>query len=95
MKRVVRERGWKPGLGQGQQLKLAVAVGEHGEHEETEPIVDRLVEGAQDARSIGVTAAARQRILGLLAAVAAEEAVEQVHHGPQVSALFHVYLEEQ
>ena len=32
-------------FGEAHQLELAVAVGEIGEHEEGEPIVDRLVEG--------------------------------------------------
>ena len=45
-------------LGEGEELILAVAVGEHREHEEVEPVVDRLVEGAEDARLVRVAAAA-------------------------------------
>ena len=45
-------------LGQREQLVLAVAVGEHREHEEGEPVVDRLVERAEDARLVGVAGAA-------------------------------------
>src|SRR5207237_8527305 len=61
---------------------------------EAEPVGRLLVEGAQDARLVGVARAALQQGLRLLAAVAAEVGLEQVDHRPQVPALFHVDLEE-
>ena len=82
------------GLGQGRELVLAVTVGEHREAEEREPVAGLLVERRQDARRVGVARAPREQLLGLLAAVAAEELVEQVDHRPQVAALLDVDLEQ-
>ncbi len=81
-------------LREGQELILSVPVREHGEHEVVQPVVDGLVEGAQDARLVRVAAPALQERLRFLAPVAAEVAVEQVDHGPQVAAFLHVHLEE-
>ena len=81
-------------LRQGGQLILAVAVGEHGEHEEAQPVVDRLVEGIEDARLVARAASPLEQLVRFLAAVAAEVAVEQVDHRPQVTAFFDVDLEE-
>src|SRR5947208_2422242 len=81
-------------LGEREQLVLAVAVGEGREHEEGEPVVDRLVEGAQDARLVGVAGAALEEGARLLAAVAAEVGVQEVDHRPEVAALLDVHLEE-
>ena len=73
-------------FGERRELVLAVAVGEVGEHEERQPVRRRLVEGAQDARLVGVARVPLQQLLGLLAAVAAEIGVQQVDHRPQVAA---------
>src|ERR1700730_3850816 len=81
-------------LGQARELVLAVPVGEEAEHEEREPVRRPLVEGAQDAGLVVVPGAALQQRLRLLAAVAPEVGVEDVHHRPQVAALLHVDLEE-
>ena len=81
-------------LGQHLELELAVPVGEVGEAEERHPVVDRLVEGRQDARVVDVAGMALQQVFGLLAAVAAEMGVEQVDHGPEVPALLDVDLEQ-
>src|SRR5262249_10217734 len=81
-------------LREGEELVLAVAVGEEREHEEREPVVARLVEGAEDARLVRVAAPALEQALRPLAAVAAEVGVEQVDHRPEVAALLHVHLEE-
>jgi hypothetical protein len=48
----------------------------------------------EDARLVGVAAAALEQLLGLLAPVAAELAVQQVDHGPEVAAFLDVHLEE-
>jgi len=55
--------------------------------------VDRLVEGAQDARLVGVARAALEERARLLAAVASEVGVEEVGHRPEVAALLDVHLE--
>src|SRR5713101_6959322 len=81
-------------LGQARELVLAVPVGEEAEHEEREPVRRPLVEGAQDAGLVVVARAALQERLRLLAAVAAEVGVEDVHHRPQVAALLDIDLEE-
>ena len=81
-------------FGQRQQLRLAVAVGKHREREEVQPRVDRFVEGLEHAWRVVVAAAALEQGLGLVATVAAEIRVQQVHHGPEVTALLHVDLEE-
>ena len=54
----------------------------------------RLVERAEDARVVGVAGVALEHLVGLVAAVAPEVAVQQVHHRPQVAALLDVDLEE-
>jgi len=72
---------------------LPGSVGEVGGHEKRQPVVHGLVEGAQDARLVGVTAVAHQQLLGFLAAVAAKVRVQQVSHGPEVAALFHIDLD--
>ena len=81
-------------LGQRQQLRLAVAVGEHREGEEVEPGVNRLVEGLEHARRVVVAAAALEQRLGLFAAVASEVPVQHVNHRPQMAALLDVHLEQ-
>ena len=80
------------GFGQGAELKFAVAVGEESEHIEGQPVRRGLVEGAQDARVVGVTRAASEQRFGFFAAIATEIAVQQVDHGPQVAAFFDVDL---
>ena len=81
-------------FGQRAQLELAVAVGEVGEHEEGQPVGRLLVEGLQDARVVLLAAAARQQGLALLAPIAPEVLVQQIHHGPQVAAFLDVDLEQ-
>src|SRR6266851_504453 len=80
-------------LGEALQLELAVAVGEIGEHEERQPVADRLVEGAEDARLVGIAGMARQQLLRLLAPVAAEIGVQQIDHRPEMAALLDIDLE--
>ena len=55
------------------ELILAVAIREHREHEEVEPVVDRLVEGIEDARLVAVATLPRQQLLRLVAAAADDE----------------------
>src|SRR5262249_3217039 len=80
-------------LGERAQLVLAIAVGEVSEHEEREPIGRLLVEGAQDARIVGISRPALEQRLGLLAALATEGGVPKVDHSPQVAAVVDVDLE--
>ena len=81
-------------LRQRHQLRLAVAVGEHREHEEVEPVVDRLVERFEDARLVAVAALTLEQLLRLVAAVAPEVGVQQVDHRPQVTAFLDVHLKQ-
>eukprot|EP00043_Microstomoeca_roanoka_P022424 m.486 g.486 ORF g.486 m.486 type:complete len:462 (-) comp217_c1_seq1:31-1416(-) len=76
------------------QLHLAVTVGEIGEHEEGQPVGRFLVEGAQHARRLFRPRGTDQQVIGLFAAVLAEVFLQQVHHRPQVTALFDVDLEQ-
>ena len=85
MKRHVRE---------SVELELAVAVRERREHEEAEPVFDRVVERREDARLVGVARAAQQKVLRLLASVAAEVRVKEIDHRPEVASLLDVDLEE-
>src|SRR5205823_3768785 len=78
----------------GEQLEFSVAVREVREHEERQPVRAWLVECAEDARPIGVAAASLEERLRFLAPVAPEMRVQEVRHGPEVSALFDVDLEE-
>ena len=84
----------EPALGEARQLVLAVAVGEVAEHEVREPVRRPLVESAEDARLVPIARAPLQQRLGLLAAVAPEVGVEQVHHGPEMPPLLDVDLEQ-
>ncbi len=76
------------------QLELAVAVGEVGEHEEREPVGRLLVERAEDARIVGIARAALEQRIGFFAAVAAEMAMQQIHHRPQMATFLDVDLEQ-
>src|SRR5262249_12585465 len=76
------------------QLRLAVAIGEHREHEEVEPVVDWLVEGFEDARLVTVAALTLEQLLGLVSAVAAEVRGQEVDHRPEVAAFLDVDLKE-
>src|SRR5207253_213227 len=81
-------------LRQRHQLRFAVAVGEHREHEEVEPVVDRFVEGFEDARLVAIAALALEQLLRLVSTVAAEIRVQQIHHRPEVTSFLDVHLEE-
>ncbi len=81
-------------LRQRQQLRLAIAIGEHGEHEEVEPVVDGLVERVEDARLVAVAALPFEQLLGLVSAITAEMRVQEVDHRPEVAPLFDVDLEQ-
>src|SRR4029079_3463571 len=85
IERALRER---------QQLRLAVAVGEHREHEEIQPVLDRFVEGVENAWLIAIPALASQKFLCLVAAVPAEIRMQQIHHRPQMTAFLDVHLKQ-
>ena len=81
-------------FGQRAQLELAVAIGEVGEHEKSEPVGGLLVESAQDARIVFVARTALEQGLGLFAAVAPEVLVQQIDHRPQMAAFLDIDLEK-
>ena len=58
------------------ELKLPIAIREVREHEEAQPIRDRFVERAQDARMIDASRVTREQLFGFFAAVAPEIAVQ-------------------
>ncbi len=82
------------GLGESAELVLPVTISEHREHEEVEPVLDRLVEGAEDTGLLHGTGASRQKLRGLGLPVSAEVALEQVDHRPEVSAFLDIDLEK-
>ncbi|MGF6877471.1 hypothetical protein OKW35_006950 [Paraburkholderia sp. MM5477-R1] len=91
---VVRASGSKPDSASARQLELAVAVGEVREHVEREPVRRFLVERAENARVVLVARATAEQGFGFLTTVAAEVAMQQVHHRPQVAAFLDVDLEQ-
>ena len=76
------------------QLEFAVAVGEIRKQKERKPIRCRLVKRPENPRTIGVTRMTLQHFVGLITTVTTKVAMQQVHHGPQVAAFFHVDLEQ-
>jgi len=76
------------------QLELAVSVGEVGEHEKAQPVGSSLVEGLQDPGIVFLATASLKECLAFFATVATEVFVQQIDHGPEVTALFNVDLEE-
>ena len=81
-------------FGERAELVLAVAIGEEREHEERQPVGRLFVERAEDPRIVGVARAALEQRFGLLAAVAAEIRVQQIHHRPQMAPFLDVDLEQ-
>jgi hypothetical protein len=75
-------------------LELPVTIGEVGEQEEREPVRCALVERAQDAGLVGVAGMTLEHLVGFVATVATEVAVQQVHHRPQVPTFLDVHLEQ-
>jgi hypothetical protein len=75
-------------------MNRVVAVREHGEHEEVQPIVDGLVERVQNAGLVAVAALPREQVFRLVAAVPAEVRVQQIDHRPQVPAFLDVHLKQ-
>jgi hypothetical protein len=94
MKRVVRASGSKPLSASASSWYLPSRSVKYVNMKNCSQSVHGRVEGAEDARLVGVAAAALEQGLGLLAAVATEVRVQQVDHRPQVAALLHVDLEE-
>src|SRR5690349_24043918 len=88
-------REWfETGFSERRELILAVAIGEHRKREEVEPVVARLIERFENARLVGIAAAAFEQRVGFVAAIAAEVAVQQIDHGPKMATLFDVHLEQ-
>src|SRR6188508_1894534 len=81
-------------LRQRQQLRLPVAIGEHREHEEIEPVVDWLVERIENAWLVTISALTRQEFLSFVATVPAKVGMEQIDHRPEVTAFLDVHLKE-
>src|SRR5437870_13399304 len=81
-------------LSQSRELILAVTIRKHRESEKVQPVVARLIECFEDARFVRIAAAPLQQRISLIAAVAAKISVQQINHGPEMPALFDVYLKK-
>ena len=79
---------------QGGQLELAVAVREEREHVERQPVAGPLIECREDARIVRIPRAPLQQSFGFLSPVAAEVAMQQVHHRPQMPPFLDIDLEQ-
>jgi hypothetical protein len=94
MKRVVRASGSKPLSASASSWYLPSRSVKYVKQKKTASRLQGSLKAPEDARLVGVAAAALEQLLGLFAAVATEVAVEQVDHRPEVAALFDVHLEE-
>ena len=72
----------KTGFGQCAQLKLAVTIGEVGEHVERQPVRRLFIECGENTRLLGIAGIALQQCFRFFAAVAAKMLVQQIHHRP-------------
>jgi hypothetical protein len=93
MKRVGAGERIERAFGQRQQLRLAVAVGEHREGEEVEPVSIGSLK-ASSMRGVSSLPLRRSSSASALAAVAAEVRVQHVDHRPEVTAFLDVDLEQ-
>ncbi len=94
MKRVVRASGSKPDSASAQSWNLPSRSVKYVNMKNASQSGRLLVERAENARIVGVARAALEQRLGLFAAVAAEVAMQQVDHRPQVAAFLDVDLEQ-
>ena len=76
------------------QLKFAVTVGEVGKHVERQPVRRFFIEGFKNARIVLIAGITVQQCFGFLATIAAKIFMQQVNHRPQMTALFHIHLEQ-
>src|SRR5215213_1185563 len=76
-----RER-LEPRFSERRKLVLAVAIGEHRECEEVEPVVARLIERFEDAWLVRIAAAPLEQLVGFVASITTEVYVQKVDHGP-------------
>ena len=53
-----------------------------------------MIEGFENARLVGIAAASFEQRVGFVATIASEVTVQQVDHGPEMTALFDVYLKQ-
>src|SRR5207244_10854064 len=81
------------GLSQRRKLILAIAICKHREAKEIEPIITRLVESFEDARFVGISTSSFEQSIGFIATIATKVTLQQINHGPKMTALFDVYLE--
>src|SRR5882672_1779540 len=82
------------GFSERRELILAVAICKHREAEKVEPVVAGLIKSFENARLVGIAAAALEQRVGFVATVASKVALQQVNHGPEVTTLLDVYLKQ-
>ena len=73
---------------------LAIAIREHCESVKIKPVVARLIESFEDARLVGIAAAAFEQSIRFVAAIASKITLQEINHRPKMSALFDVYLKQ-
>src|SRR5262249_58510867 len=88
-------RQWvEPRLSLGFQLHFAITINEKREHEERQPIRCLLVKCAQHTRSVRITRATLKQSFSFIAAIGAKVFLQQINHGPEMTTLFYVDLEQ-
>src|SRR2546426_6088239 len=79
---------------QSRKLILAVPISKHREREKIEPVIAGLIKGLENTRLVGIAAATFQQSIRFIATVAAKVTVQQIDHGPQVTAFLDIYLKQ-
>src|SRR5262249_61918804 len=76
------------------KLIFTIAICKHREGEKIQPVITWLIEGFQDARLVGIATAPLEQSISFITTVAAKVSVQQVNHGPEVTAFFNVHLKQ-
>src|SRR5690606_6694046 len=76
------------------KLILPVPIGEIGEHEKRQPVINRLIKGAENTRVIGTAGMAHQKVFGLLPTIAPEIGMEEIDHCPEMPPLLDIDLKK-
>ena len=85
---------FKSRFSQGRQLILAIPIRKHRECKKVQPVIARLIESFEDARLVGIAAAAFEQSIRFVAAIASKITLQEINHRPKMSALFDVYLKQ-
>src|SRR3989442_12095231 len=75
---------------QSRKLILAVPIRKHREREKIEPVIAGLIKGLENTRLVGIAAATFQQSICFIATVAAKVTVQQIDHGPHMTAFLDI-----